>query len=510
MAKAGAPVGDLIRTKDWSATPLGPRDGWPVTLHHCLGMLVDLPAAAAILWGQQHLQLYNEGYSVLLGPRHPQHLGSPLQDVWPQAHAVIHPSVLRVLETGEAVRLDRRQVPVDRSGFTEDAWFNISLSALRDDHGRVAAVLVLMTEVSEAVLGERRTGVLHALSSLAAHAAQPHEVMRRAAEVLGQHAADLPFCRLYAVDPADGRWQPAADERAPVLVGDRPVRTLTLPIVTGDGQGTVAVLVVGLSPSLAYDDAYQRFIERVAMEVSTLISAARAREELSAQVARANEELESFGHALAHDLRSPLFQISGYSDVLLQDHGDSLTGGARECLDRVQQATRRMGQSIEDLLVFSRVARAELKCRPVDLSVLAQEIIDSMRQREPQREVRFEAMPELVTSCDAGLLRVVLANLLGNAWKYTSRQAQAYIAFGAATQPDGRTYFVRDNGVGFDMEHAGRLFKPFQRLHAAAEFPGSGIGLSTAARIVRRHGGRIWALAAAGEGATFHFTIPGD
>lgn len=510
MAKAGAPVCDLIRTKDWSTTPLGPRDAWPASLHHSLGMLVDLPAAGAILWGPRHLQLYNEGCSVLLGPRHPQHLGSPLQDGWPQAHAVIHPSVSRVLETGEAVQLDRTLVPVDRRGFTEDAWFNMSLSALRDDRGRVVGVLVLMTEVSEAVLGERRAAVLHALSSLAARTAQPQEVMRLAAEVLGQHAADLPFCQLCVVDPADGGGQPAADERAPVLVGDRPVRTLTLPIGTADRQGAAVVLVAGINPSLAFDDAYQRFIERVAMQVSTLIASARARDELSAQVVHANEELESFGHALAHDLRSPLFQISGYSDVLLHDHGDSLPGGARECLDRVQQATRRMGQTIDDLLVFSRVGRADLKRRPVDLGGLALEIIESLRQREPQRQVRFELMPELVTSCDAGLVRLALAKLLDNAWKYTSRQDQAHIEFGIAMQPDGRAYFVRDNGAGFDMQHAERLFKPFQRLHSAAEFPGSGIGLCTAARIVRRHGGRIWAQAAAGKGATFHFTIPWD
>jgi signal transduction histidine kinase len=211
---------------------------------------------------------------------------------------------------------------------------------------------------------------------------------------------------------------------------------------------------------------------------------------------------------VAHDLRQPLFRIDGFGQLLLAEHGAALDAGARECLESVLRATRAMDNMIDDLLMLSRVSRTELRRATVDLSALARELLDTLRHHEPGRAVHIELMPGLSARGDPGLLRIALDNLLGNAWKYTGRKPQSRIEFGATLQGEEQVYFVRDNGAGFDMKNAHHLFNTFQRLHSASEFPGTGIGLTTVQRIVRRHGGRIWAQAAVGEGAAFYFTLP--
>jgi len=242
--------------------------------------------------------------------------------------------------------------------------------------------------------------------------------------------------------------------------------------------------------------------------VRTHLTMARSRNELNTELAHANEELEAFSYAVAHDLRAPLRSIDGFSSVLLCEHGAALDAGARDCLERVLRATQAMSQMIDDLLMLARVGRTELRRTRVDLGALAQEILETLRLREPGRRVRIELMPGLTTQGDPGLLRIALDNLLGNAWKYTGGRPEARIEFGATTEEDGLVYFVRDNGAGFDMKYAGKLFNAFQRLHTQDEFPGTGIGLATVQRIVRKHAGRIWAQAVVGEGAVFCFTLP--
>jgi light-regulated signal transduction histidine kinase (bacteriophytochrome) len=234
---------------------------------------------------------------------------------------------------------------------------------------------------------------------------------------------------------------------------------------------------------------------------------ARSRNEINAELARANADLEAFSHSVAHDLREPLRSIDGFSELLLSEHGAALDADGRNHLDRVRRAARRMGQMIDDLLMLSRVVRTEPQRASVDLSALAQEVLEALRLQEPERSVHIEVTPGLTAQGDAGLLRIALQNLLGNAWKYSGRQREAQIEFGAKAEEGEWVYFVRDNGAGFEMKYAGKLFNPFQRLHTADEFPGTGIGLATVHRIVRKHGGRIWAQAAVGQGATFYFTL---
>jgi signal transduction histidine kinase len=223
----------------------------------------------------------------------------------------------------------------------------------------------------------------------------------------------------------------------------------------------------------------------------------------------ANQELEAFSYSVSHDLRAPLRTIDGFSQVLLEDYQDLLDEEGQRHLARIRGGTLRMGQLIDDLLKLSRTHRGELSRTACDLSGMCLRVLEGLAQAQPERRVEVRVQPGLGASADPSLLRAVLENLLGNAWKYTSRREGARIEAGEAVSDQGeRSFFIRDNGVGFDMDQAGQLFRPFQRLHAASEYEGHGIGLAIVQRIVHRHGGRVWAQAEPERGATFHFTLP--
>jgi len=221
-----------------------------------------------------------------------------------------------------------------------------------------------------------------------------------------------------------------------------------------------------------------------------------------------NKELEAFSYSVSHDLRAPLRAIVGFSQALLEDHVDQLDVVGQRLLERVCDGGRRMGRLIDDLLELSRLSRAEMRRVPVDLSGLAREVERGLRDAEPDRRVEVTVAPGLSAQGDPQLLRVALQNLLGNAWKYTGKKERARIELGAlGANGAPPTFFVKDDGAGFDARYADKLFAPFQRLHAAHEFAGTGIGLATVQRIVQRHGGRIWAEGMVDEGATFYFTL---
>jgi PAS domain S-box-containing protein len=221
-----------------------------------------------------------------------------------------------------------------------------------------------------------------------------------------------------------------------------------------------------------------------------------------------NKELEAFSYSVSHDLRAPLRAIDGFSQVLLEDCADKLDDDGRSHLNRIRQASQRMAQLIDDLLALSRLNRAELAHAEVDLSAIGRAVAAELSERDRARRISWQIAPGLEVVGDPRLLHVALANLLENAWKFTRHQPEAAIVLGAQ-QNGERVLFVQDNGVGFDMAYASKLFSPFQRLHAQNEFEGTGIGLVTVQRIVHRHGGRIWVESAPGRGTTFFFTIGG-
>jgi light-regulated signal transduction histidine kinase (bacteriophytochrome) len=218
--------------------------------------------------------------------------------------------------------------------------------------------------------------------------------------------------------------------------------------------------------------------------------------------------MEAFSYSVSHDLRAPLRTADGFSRALMEDYPDRLDERGKDYLKRIRTATRRMGELIGDLLNLSMMMRKEMHHEQFDFSEVAHSIAGELKKTQPERQVEFVIQQGVLAHGDAGLLREVLENLLRNAWKFTCKQASARIEFGETRQGTERVYFVRDDGVGFDMKYAEKLFVPFQRLHSTDEFPGNGVGLALVSRIINRHGGRVWAEGEAEKGATFYFTLP--
>ena len=258
----------------------------------------------------------------------------------------------------------------------------------------------------------------------------------------------------------------------------------------------------GLLASAAIRDVTQR--KRMEEDVQKLNEDLKQR---AAQLEAANKELEAFSYSVSHDLRAPLRSIDGFSHVVLEDYGEQLPADARAYLERVRAAAQRMAVLIDDLLNLSRVTRTAVQPRFINLSKMADDIVQGLQETQPDRQVTFSLTPDLMVEADPHLMHIVLENLLSNAWKFTSKHEQPVIEFGQRAHVKERTFYVRDNGVGFDMAYADKLFGVFQRLHSVSEFPGTGVGLATVQRIISIHGGRIWAESAEGKGTTFYFTL---
>ncbi len=247
-------------------------------------------------------------------------------------------------------------------------------------------------------------------------------------------------------------------------------------------------------------------------EVQGLVSAIRqmmeSRQRVEERLEVANKQLEGFAYSVSHDLRAPLRAVDGFSAALVEDYEEKLDGQAKTYLQYLREGAQKMAQLIDDILKLSRLTRAEMVVEPTDLSMVAMEVAEEIMLRDPGRENCFEIEPELVAEADMRLMKVVLENLLGNAWKFTAGRSEPRIVVGREEQDGKPVFLVRDNGAGFNMDYADKLFVPFQRLHSNEEFEGTGIGLSTVHQVIDRHGGRIWAEGVVDQGATFYFELP--
>jgi len=277
-----------------------------------------------------------------------------------------------------------------------------------------------------------------------------------------------------------------ADAASAVSRGETGVRALE--------SGPIEVATVG--------HEFNRMLAAQAEAVATLMRR-------TAQLEGANQELEAFSYSASHDLRQPLQTIDGFSRALLEDYGDKLDAEAKDYLQRLRAASQRIARLMDDLLKLSHLTSADMVTETADLGEIARSVADQLRAQDPAREVAFDIAASAAVHGDRRLLVVLMENLLGNAWTFTSKHPRARIEFGVTEREDERVYFVRDDGAGFDMAHVEKLFVPFQRLHTTSDFPGNGVGLATVRRIVLRHGGRVWAEAMPEKGATFYFTLPG-
>jgi PAS domain S-box-containing protein len=333
--------------------------------------------------------------------------------------------------------------------------------------------------------------------------------------VVGLDRASHPPEPAQAIAAYDADSAPLIDAAFRRLVAEGEPWDLELGLVRGDGQ-RIWVRVIG-RPTIERDR-----VVRVSGTISDITDRQRAEEEIrtlnaeleqrvaarTAELERVNQELETFAYSVSHDLRAPLRAVDGFSKALLDDYGEQLDEKGRHFLERVCSGAVRMGRLIDEILHLSRLSRRAFELRKVDISALAREVVGELQEAEPDRRVRADVEDGLVANADLELVRAVLQNLLGNAFKFTSRTPEPRIRFGAFEQDGVRVYFVADNGAGFDMAHAkGRLFRPFHRLHRESEFPGDGIGLATVVRAVHRHEGLVWAEGAAHQGATFCFSL---
>ncbi len=382
--------------------------------------------------------------------------------------------------------------------------------ALDDARSYASAILNILSDAAEekARLADTQRAVLNILEDAEAEKDHLEATQKAILNILDDSAeektrlADTQSAVLNILEDAEAEKAHLADSQRAVLniLEDAEAEKAHL----ADTQRAVLNILDDFD---AERNKAERANREMAREIEVRKQAEESLRQAKALADAANRELEAFSYSVAHDLRAPLRSIDGFSQALLEDCADQVSEEGRTYLGYVRESAQQMAQLIDDLLALSRVSRKELNRSRVDLAQIARNVLSHLEREQPGRRVEVVIPREMFAFCDAHLLGIVLENLLGNAWKFTGKVESARIEFGSRSESGRVVYFVRDNGAGFDMAYVQKLFGVFQRLHAAKEFEGTGIGLVTVHRIIHRHGGSVWAQGEVGRGATFSFTL---
>jgi PAS domain S-box-containing protein len=467
------------------------------------GVLEAAPDAMVIVDGDGRISLVNEQVEALFGYAREELIGQPMEILVPKAHHADFFTETRPRPMSPDLDLHGRRQ--DGTEFPAE----ISLSPMQTEEGKlvIAAIrdvterrkfeelrfrLAAIVDSSEdAIIGETLEGVITSWN-------------RGAQRIFGHSAEEVVGKPVSVLVPPGSK-----DEETPLLGRVRKgERIAAFDTVRRRKDGEDIDVSVTLSPVLDTSGGIVG-ASRVDRDITERKRAEAALARAKDAAERANRELAAFSYSVAHDLRAPLRGMNGFAQALLDDYRDKLDAEGVDYLEEIHANARRMGAIIDALLSLARVTRGELRRERVDLSALARVVAAELSAAEPGRRVDLAIRAQLQADADPLLARTLLENLLGNAWKFTGKASAPRVELGALAGDGAATFFVRDNGAGFDMAHADKLFAPFQRLHTVGEFPGTGIGLATVQRIVRHHGGRIWAEGAVGAGATFYFTLSG-
>jgi PAS domain S-box-containing protein len=549
----GGALGDLLRGLDWAATPFGDPQGWPQSLRSAASICLNSRFPIAIYWGPQLALLYNEAWSPILGDKHPWALGRPGHVVWPEIWPEVGPLFASVHGTGEGVWQQDQLLPMHRHGYTEECYFNFTFSPIRGEDGTVAGIFNAVIETTFRVLEERRAQLLRDLAEGMTGAHSTEDVCVRAAAALGAAPADLPFSLLYlrrpgaptfhlaaAAAPPDARLAPpvldSADPAAPWPTGATTVvsglsarlgaavpsgawpepveQALVVPIAGGGAAEPAALLVAGISPRRALDDAYASFVERAAQQIggALVVADAYAAERRRAEALAAIDAAKTaFFSNVSHEFRTPLTLLLGpLEDTLARP--DALDPDDRERLEVAHRNGLRLLRLVNTLLDFSRIeaGRARAAYAPTDLGAFTAELASVFRSAVERAGLRFLVeCPPLPAPAyvDREMWEQIVFNLLSNALKFT---LEGEIAISLRQAGAVLDLTVRDTGAGIPAEELPRLFERFHRVQGARgrTFEGSGIGLALVQELTSLHGGTVLVSSVLGQGTTFVVSIP--
>ncbi|EYF01850.1 ATP-binding protein [Chondromyces apiculatus] len=550
----GGELGARMRAKDWSQTPLGPPEAWPPSLRTAVSVMLVSPFPTLLMWGPEYVQIYNDSFRLLLGEKHPEALGLPIRQTFAEVWEVIREMFEGVKRTGKASYSENQLFLLLRQGFLEESYFTFSYVPARDEHGEIVGLIDFASETTGQVLGERRFKALRELAIRAAAAVDAEGVFRAAEEVLAHNGADVPFALLYVQEEDTHRlvmrtgltegdtgapsrvpredlsgWPlaevlRAGEERLVEDVDTRlgalhagpwpdPVRrALLTPLALGGSGENDAVLVVGLSPRLPFDEAYRDFLGLMSREVAADVLRARALEQekqRAAKLAELDRQKTAFFGNVSHEFRTPLTLILGPTEDALSSPAQALQG---EQLERVHGNAQRLLKLVNTLLEFSRVEAGKSRATfvPTDLAALTTGLASAFESVVVKAGLRLVVdcppLPEPVW-VDPGLWEKVVLNLVSNAFKFT---LAGQVAVRQRWTGNGVELAVEDTGTGIPPEELPRLFQRFHRVEGAQgrSHEGSGIGLSLVQELVRLHGGEVRVESAPGVGSTFTVVVP--